>query len=295
MNKDQYHYLLRSRFGYQTPPGQKVFGRHFPRWLNFIYYLRLISTITHAGIVGRRGDLDDERWAWFSHRILQIVESVGGKVNISGLEALAHRGGPLVYIANHMSLLETLILPGIALAFNRINFVIKEELRHYPVVKHFMIALKLIAVSRQNPRDDLKVVMREGSKFISEGGSIFIFPQATRSVEFDVEGFNTLGVKLASRNGVPVVPVAVKTDFQQNGKWIKELGPIDPRKTIYFKFGEPLVVEGKGRQTHQDVVEFIAQNLLAWGGTIKGTVECGSRKSEVENRNAEAGSRNEIV
>ena len=75
-------------------------------------------------------------WAWFSHRIVQVVESVGGKVNISGLEALSHQPGPLVYIANHMSLLETLILPGIALAFNRVTFVIKEELRHYPVIRH---------------------------------------------------------------------------------------------------------------------------------------------------------------
>ena len=280
MNKDQYHHLLRSEFGYQTPPGQKVSRNYFPGWLNVIYYLRLMSTLTHAGIVGRRGDLDDEKWAWFSHRIVQIVESVGGKVNISGLEALVHRNGPVVYIANHMSLLETLVLPGIALAFNRVNFVIKEELRHYPVVKHFMIALNLIAVSRQNPRDDLKVVMDEGSKFISSGGSIFIFPQATRSVEFDVAGFNTLGIKLAARNGVPAVPVAVKTDFQQNGKWIKELGPINPHKTIYFKFGQPLVVEGKGRQAHQDVIAFIAQNLLAWGGSIKGNLEGGMRKSE---------------
>jgi 1-acyl-sn-glycerol-3-phosphate acyltransferase len=270
MNKDQYHHLLRSEFGYQTRPGQSVSRNCFPGWLNFIYYLRLISTLTHASIVGRRGDLNDEKWAWYSHKIIQIVESVGGKVNISGLEALSHRPGPLVYIANHMSLLEALILPGIALAFNRITFVIKEELRHYPVFKHIMIALKLIAVSRQNPRDDLKTVLREGSKFILNGGSIIIFPQATRSVEFDVEGFNTLGVKLASRNGVPVVPVAIKTDFQQNGKWIKDMGPIDPHKTLYFKFGEPLDVVGNGRQTHQHVIDFIAQNLLAWGGRIKG-------------------------
>jgi 1-acyl-sn-glycerol-3-phosphate acyltransferase len=48
-----------------------------------------------------------------------------------------------------MSLLETLILPGTALAFNRVTFVIKEELRYYPIVRHIMIALKVIAVSRQ--------------------------------------------------------------------------------------------------------------------------------------------------
>jgi len=281
MNKDQYLHILRTEFGYRSPAGRmSLAGKYIPGWLNFIYYVRLVSTLTHAGMVGRRGDLDDERWAWFSHRILQIVESVGGKVNISGLEALSRQQGPLVYIANHMSLLETLMLPGIALAFNRVTFVIKEELRHYPVIRHIMIALKLIAVSRQSPREDLKVVLREGSNFILNGGSIIIFPQATRSVEFDVEAFNSLGVKLAARTGVPVVPVAIKTDFQSNGKLIKDMGPIDPQKTVYFKFGEPVAVEGKGRQTHQHVVEFISQHLTAWGGKVKGKSEVGMRKSE---------------
>jgi 1-acyl-sn-glycerol-3-phosphate acyltransferase len=280
VDSDQYLHHLRSEFGYHTPARQKASGNYFPGYLSSIYYLHLVSTLIHASIVGRRGGLDDDRWAKFSHRIVQIVESVGGKVDISGLEALSHHPGPMVYIANHMSLLETLILPGIALAFNRVTFVIKEELRHYPVIKHIFIALKLIAVSRQNPRDDLKVVLREGSKFISDGGSIIIFPQATRSVEFDVEGFNTLGIKLAARNGVPVVPVAIKTDFQRNGKWIKDMGPIDPRKTLYFKFGEPLTVEGKGRQTHQQVIEFIAENLLAWGGSIKEKAEVGIGNAE---------------
>ena len=46
------------------------------------------------------------------------------------------------------------------------------------------------------------------------------------------------------------------------------MGPIDPRKTLYFKFGEPIAVEGKGRETHQYVVDFISENLRAWGGTV---------------------------
>jgi 1-acyl-sn-glycerol-3-phosphate acyltransferase len=203
--------------------------------------------------------------------VVQIVESVGGKVNISGLEALSHINRPVVFIANHMSLLETLILAGIALPFTRVTFVIKEELRHYPVIGHFMRALKLIAVSRQNPREDLKTVMLAGSKFIASGGSIYIFPQATRSVEFNIQGFNTLGVKLAARAGVPVMPVAIKTDFQGNGKLVKAMGLIDPGKQLYFKFGEPMAVEGKGREAHQYVVEFIAENLKAWGGSVKGS------------------------
>jgi 1-acyl-sn-glycerol-3-phosphate acyltransferase len=281
MNKDQYAQILRSELGYQTPPGSSFTAKYLPVWsLSLIYYVKLISTLTRASITARRGTLDDDRWAFHSHRVVQIVESVGGKVNISGLEAVSRQPGPVVFIANHMSLLEALALAGIGLSFKRVTFVIKEELRHYPVIGHFMRALKLIAVSRQNPREDLKQVMRKGSEFISNGGSIFIFPQATRSVEFNIQAFNTLGVKLAARAGVPVIPVAVKTDFQGNGKLIKDMGLIDPSKIVYFKFGEPMAVEGKGREAHQYVVEFIAENVKAWGGTVIEKSEVGMRKSE---------------
>jgi 1-acyl-sn-glycerol-3-phosphate acyltransferase len=281
MNKDQYWQVLRTEFSYQSPTGRSFLAKYVSGWpLAFIYYVKLIASLTHASFYARRGLLDDEKWSRYSHRILEIVESVGGKVQITGLEAVAHHGGPIVFIANHMSLLETLMLASMVQPFSRVTFVIKEELRHYPVIGRIMKALKLIAVSRQNPRDDFKVVMRAGCDFIAGGGSIFIFPQATRSVEFDVQAFNTLGVKLAARAGVPVVPIAIKTDFQGNGKFIKDMGPIDPKKTLHFKFGAPMAVEGKGRRTHACVVEFIAESLKAWGGRVKGDAEVGMRESE---------------
>ena len=280
MNIDQYLHTLRTEFGYQSRSRPGVIFKYLPGALSLLYYIRLIYTLCHASFPARRGSLDNAMWAMYSHRCLQIVESVGGSVNISGLQSVSDQQGPVVYIGNHMSLIETLILPGIVLALSRANFVIKEELRHYPILGPIFTALGLIAVSRKNPREDFKVVLREGHKFISNGGSVIIFPQATRSVEFDAQVFNTLGVKLASRAGVPVVPVAIKTDFHGNGKWIKDMGPIDPRKTLYFKFGNPLPVSGKSREIHQQVVEFISQNLTAWGGKVKGNAELGRRNAE---------------
>jgi len=280
MNIDQYLHTLRTEFGYQNQPRPRFLFKYLPGLLSPVYYIRLLYALVHASFAARRGSLDNAKWAMYSHWILRVVESVGGNVNISGLESVSDQQGPVVYIGNHMSLAETLILPGIALAFNRVNFVIKEELRHYPVLGPIFRALGLIAVSRKNPREDFKVVLREGHKFISNGGSVIIFPQATRSVEFDVQAFNTLGVKLASRAGVPVVPVAIKTDFHGNGKWIKDMGPINPQKTLYFKFGNPLPASGKSREVHQQVVEFITQNLTAWGGKVKKNSEVGMRNAE---------------
>ena len=275
MNVDQYLHTLRTEHGYNSPARQRFLTKYLPGSPSLLYYIRLLYTLFHASFPARRGTLDNVKWAMYSHRVLRVVESVGGRVNISGLEHVANREDPVVYIGNHMSLVETMILPGIALAFHRVNFVIKEELRHYPFFGPIFRTLGLIAVSRKNPREDFKVVLHEGHKFISDGGSVIIFPQATRNVEFDEAVFNTLGVKLAARAGVPVVPVAIKTDFHGNGKWIKDAGPIDPDKKLYFKFGKPLPVSGKSRDVHQQVVEFITQSLLGWGGKVKGmgTVE----------------------
>jgi 1-acyl-sn-glycerol-3-phosphate acyltransferase len=64
---------------------------------------------------------------------------------------------------------------------------------------------------------------------------------------------------------VPVVPVALKTDFQQNGRLIKEMGAVRLDKTVHIQFGPPLPVEGSGQDTHLRVVSFIQHHLSGWG------------------------------
>ena len=132
-----------------------------------------------------------------------------------------------------------------------------------------MKALNLIAVYRQNPREDLKIVLNEGYNRIRQGCSVVIFPQATRSTVFDVKNFNTLGVKLARKAGVAVVPIALKTDFHGSGRRLKDIGPIHPERPIYFKFGSPIPVVGSGQAAHHSVVDFIAQNLRSWGVEVR--------------------------
>jgi 1-acyl-sn-glycerol-3-phosphate acyltransferase len=124
-------------------------------------------------------------------------------------------------------------------------------------------------VHRKNPREDLKIVLNEGQRRIQKGCSVVVFPQATRSTVFDVNNFNTLGVKLARKAGVPVVPIALKTDFHGTGRWLKDIGPIYPERPIYFKFGNPIPIVGNGQVAHQSVVEFIAENLTSWGVEVR--------------------------
>ena len=54
-----------------------------------------------------------------------------------------------------------------------------------------------------------------------------IFPQSQRTLEFDPEHFNKLGIKLAKKAEAHIVPVALKTDFWKNGRLFKDIGALD--------------------------------------------------------------------
>ena len=58
--------------------------------------------------------------------------------------------------------------------------------------------------------------------------------------------------------------MALKTNFQQNGKHIKEMGPVIPKEPVHIRFGDPMIVEGNGQSTHQAVVDFIKTHLQKW-------------------------------
>ena len=163
-----------------------------------------------------------------------------------------------------MSTLETMIFPGLIQPLINITFVVKDALIRHWAFKDVMLSRKPIVLSRSNPREDFQIVMTQGQRLLSEGMSIVIFPQSTRRVEFRPNEFNSLGIKLAVRSGVKVIPVAIKTDFWGHGKFSSYLGPIDRSKPIHITFGSPMEVSGNGRIEHQKVVDFIESHLEMW-------------------------------
>ena len=156
----------------------------------------------------------------------ELIERVGCPVSIEGMENISATRGPCVFVANHMSTLETFMLPGIIRPHRAVTFVMKKSLVTLPFFGAVMRSRDPIVVGRTNPREDLTAVLEGGVERLKKGISIIVFPQSTRTPDFDPQHFNTIGVKLARKAGVPVVPLALKTDAWGTGKKLKELGPI---------------------------------------------------------------------
>lgn len=163
-----------------------------------------------------------------------------------------------------MSLLETASLHAVMREYVDFSFVVKESLLRTAYMKDILNALGAIGVSRVNPREDLKTVLTEGKKVLQSGRSMIVFPQSTRTRNFDREQFNSIGIKLAKSAGVPVVPLALKTDLLESGRVIRDLGPLYPERDVRFEFGAAMDIEGNGQLQQQAVEDFIAAAFDRW-------------------------------
>ena len=251
---------------YHTPERKiDILSRWFP---TLSFYLKLIWIVWTDNRKIKRGIYDSVAWYDGSVRTTRALEMVGCRLDVTGMEHLKGIDRPCIFISNHMSSLETFVMPALFMpqGFD-LSYVVKRSLVDYPVFGALVNARDPVVVDRVNPREDLKAVMEEGARRLEQGRSLVIFPQHTRTVDFDPKQFNSIGIKLAKRTGAIVVPVALLTWAWSSGKTIKDSGPIIPSRTIHFAVGEPMEVVGKGQEEQAKIVAFIEEHLKKWRDT----------------------------
>ncbi len=244
-------------------------NRLFP---SSLFYLKFLQIVFHCAALAKRNKYDNKAWETSSLEVRKNLEKIGLNINFSGINHFQNLKGPCVIVGNHMSMMETLLLPGFLLPFKPITFVVKESLLNYPVFKHVMRSRHPIAVTRTNPRQDLKTVITEGMARLEEGQTIIVFPQTTRTHGFDPKQMSSIGVKLAQKAGVPVLPLALKTDCWQNGRLLKDFGKINTAKKACFALASPLTIKTRGVEEQEKINRFIEEMIATWSSREKSTL-----------------------
>ena len=241
-------------------------------WTTVSFSWAPFSVFPKCAIYEALGLLTTDRWAHFCFRAVQKAECFGIKVTLDGWRNRAEHDGPVVYLSNHMSTLETILLPPVLLTYSPFNVVVKASLSHLPFLEKAADHMGLVPIGRRSPREDLMTIFREGCARIAQGNSFLIFPQGSRERVFARKGFSSIGAKLAEKAGVPVMPIAVKTDCEPtrpNGKgWFKDFGTVDPSKDIRISCGP--VIRGSAREMHAASFDWIRDRLTSWDMPVDG-------------------------
>lgn len=248
---------------YQTP--DMVVGQ-VSRWFPSISFYSKLFWGPFRWLCWRaaNGLCDDSAWVHGSIRVAELLEETGCRILVEGMEHFEKLDGPCVFVANHMSTLETFMLPGIIRPRRPVTYVLKESLVKLPLFGAVIRSRNPIVVGRKNPRHDLTAVLDGGLERLSQGISLIIFPQSTRAKIFDAEHFNSIGIKLAKRAQVPVIPLALKTDAWGQGSIVKDIGAISPALPIRYSFGPAVTIEGPGKIEQKTVIDYISSHLNAW-------------------------------
>ena len=253
---------------YETPPERRASKRRPIGWWTTVSFTwGPFSVFPKCAIYEALGMLNTDRWAHFCFRAAQKAEQFGIKIMLDGWKNRTTHDGPVVYLCNHMSTLETILLPPILLTYSPFNVVVKASLSHLPFLEKAAVHMGLVPIGRKSPREDLMTIFREGCARIGNGNSMLIFPQGSREKVFARKGYSSIGAKLAEKAGVPVMPIAVKTDCEPtrpDGKgWFKDFGTVDPSKDIYVSCGP--VIKGTSREMHAASFDWIKARLDSWG------------------------------
>ena len=239
-----------------------IFSRMMP---SLSFYSRLfLGPVRWLCVRASKGLCDDTAWVYASAWVADLIERMGCPSEVEGMDAIEAVDGPCLFVANHMSTLETFMLPAMIRPRRPVTFVVKKSLTTMPLFGPVMCSRDPIVVGRTNPREDLTAVLEGGLERLRKGISIIVFPQHTRSREFNPQMFNSIGVKLAKKAGVPIVPLALKTDAWGQGTKIKELGPVKVGMTVRYNFASPISVTGQGKEEQAAICQHIERLLGQW-------------------------------
>src|SRR5262249_18061693 len=137
-------------------------------------------------------------WSWL------ILKTTGVRVHVEGLERIVP-GKTYVFVSNHQSIYDTPVLFG-SLPY-QLRIIAKASLAKFPVLGWHLRRGRHLFVDRKHP--DRSGILNRWRSLVSEGLSLMIFAEGTRSPTGHVARFKAGSFLLAIEAGLPVVPVAV--------------------------------------------------------------------------------------
>jgi 1-acyl-sn-glycerol-3-phosphate acyltransferase len=159
-----------------------------------------IASIT-SSVFDRRGYFGHacaRAWSWL------ILATTGVEVTVHGLERLV-RGKTYVFVANHQSIYD------IPCLFWHVPFqlriIAKESLGRFPMLGPHLKRTGHMLIDRSRP--DKAGIFGWASRLTSNGLSLIVFPEGTRSRNGMMAKFKGGSIMLAMQAGLPLVPISV--------------------------------------------------------------------------------------
>lgn len=157
-----------------------------------------------------------------------------------------------IICANHSSLIDPIL---VAFSFGRkrmIHFMAKFELSKVPVLSWILDKCGVFYVKRGE--SDIGAI-RTAMKYLKGGERVMMFPEGTRVSSEDGGDAKRGAVSLASKLGVPIIPVNIPRDKK-------------PFRRIEIHIGEAYYIDRLGREELEHKSEELMERINSLGGKV---------------------------
>jgi 1-acyl-sn-glycerol-3-phosphate acyltransferase len=201
-----------------------------------------------------------DRYGHFAHRCARawswlILRTTGVRVTVEGLDRLTP-GTTYVFVSNHQSIYDTPVL--FASLPYQLRIIAKESLAKFPVLGWHLRRGRHLFVDRRHP--DRAGILNRWRSLVSEGLSLMIFAEGTRSPDGHVARFHAGSFLLAIEAGLPIVPLAVIGTRRVMPKGRLQTEPADVRLVIHDPIPAPVIATPSVR------------DAKAWASQVHGIV-----------------------
>jgi 1-acyl-sn-glycerol-3-phosphate acyltransferase len=200
-----------------------------------VYTLVLGAASLVSSVVDRRGYFAHgcaRAWSWL------ILKTTGVRVSVEGLERITP-GKTYVFVSNHQSIYDTPVV--FASLPYQLRIIAKASLARFPVLGWHLRRGGHLFVDRKRP--DRAGILKRWRALVSDGLSLIIYAEGTRSPDGRVARFKAGSFLLAIEAQLPIVPVAVIGTRAVMPKGRLRTEPADVRLIIHDPIQPPALTE----------------------------------------------------
>ena len=168
---------------------------------------------------------------------------------------------PCVFIANHQGYADILALLK-AFEGHATGFIAKDGFVKTPILGAWIVRSRglFIPTDSRDPRESLRII-NEGVELIKKGFSLTIFPEGKRSWSSVMDPLKPGSFKLATKAGVPIVPVTIDGTYRM----FEDNGCITTGQAASVTIHSPIETAGLSRNEQAElhsIVEEIIRSAL---------------------------------
>ncbi|MBB6216682.1 1-acyl-sn-glycerol-3-phosphate acyltransferase [Anaerosolibacter carboniphilus] len=181
---------------------------------------------------------------WFARNLMRLFIHFFYRVRVEGLEHLPKDGGYII-CSNHINYLDPLVI-GTSIP-RKMGYMAKEELFRNKLLGFILIKLGMFPVNRNGA--DISAI-KSSLRILNKGDVLGIFPEGTRNIQRNEMKSKPGLAMIAIKAKVPIVPVAIISDYKLFGK-------------IKIKINEPITYdEYYNLKIDVDTYQLLSQKVM---------------------------------